>query len=371
MEAQMRRSMTGPDQLEWQRVFVGAFTWDDFGRLLKGLDDRIDRFIGRDNVIDSIILRAIEDYVRHGLQNRLLMAALAARSDNQEIVELARNFHATSVPERHELESIIRQSNSMLNMGVWLENAVKIQQAVCRIEIPLQTDGTAFGTGFLVGPDLVITNYHVIEPVVASEDDPRYSGPKAAANSVTCRFDYREMIDGSRSAGIVYRLAAQWRVLLSPNNQNRQEPTVNELDCAVLRLARPAGTLAVGDKPDGQGTQRGWIKLPDSGPPALTRDTPLFIVQHPQAEPIKLALDSSSVLEVNASRTRVRYRTNTEHGSSGSPCFDQDWNLVALHHSGDPNFAFVYNEGIPIDTIVSSMQSNGVPVLYEGKVGHS
>ena len=45
-----------------------------------------------------------------------------------------------------------------------------------------------------------------------------------------------------------------------------------------------------------------------------------------------------SLLSSNANNTRVRYRTNTEEGSSGAPCFDKDWELVALHHSGDPNY---------------------------------
>lgn len=34
----------------------------------------------------------------------------------------------------------------------------------------------------------------------------------------------------------------------------------------------------------------------------------------------------------------IRYRTNTLPGSSGSPCFSQGWDLVALHHNGDPEF---------------------------------
>jgi V8-like Glu-specific endopeptidase len=58
----------------------------------------------------------------------------------------------------------------------------------------------------------------------------------------------------------------------------------------------------------------------------------------------------------------VSYKTNTDGGSSGSPCFDQDWNLVALHHSGDPNYALGPNEGIPIDAIVTAIQSRGIQV---------
>ncbi len=55
---------------------------------------------------------------------------------------------------------------------------------------------------------------------------------------------------------------------------------------------------------------------------------------------------------MNANQTRVRYRTNTETGSSGSPCFNSDWDLVALHHSG----IVKYNEGIPINCIVALLK---------------
>ena len=67
---------------------------------------------------------------------------------------------------------------------------------------------------------------------------------------------------------------------------------------------------------------------------------------------------------MNANRSRVRYSTNTESGSSGSPCFDQNWNLVALHHGGDPNFDVghrpEFNEGIPVDAIVTFLNRQGL-----------
>ena len=74
---------------------------------------------------------------------------------------------------------------------------------------------------------------------------------------------------------------------------------------------------------------------------------------------MKLALDTQAVVEVNQNQARVRYRTNTEPGSSGSPVFDQNWNLVALHHSGEPAFQPHWNEGIPFATIVNLLTQRG------------
>jgi hypothetical protein len=85
----------------------------------------------------------------------------------------------------------------------------------------------------------------------------------------------------------------------------------------------------------------------------------LFILQHPNAEPLKLALDNEAVIAVNGNGTRVRYRTNTEGGSSGSPCFSANWELVALHHAGDPAWVPRYNEGVPLPAILRLLEQRG------------
>jgi V8-like Glu-specific endopeptidase len=352
--------MTGQEQLEWREVLDDAFDWNSFGDLLLGLNDKINNYTGRDATIPNVILRTVQRYADRGTQHRLLTAALVARPEKPEIVKLARKYGATSAPDDRQLETILKDSNSMLDFPNWLERAARIQHAVCRIEIPLADGRTAFGTGFLVASDLVLTNHHVVEPIIPAESDPQYHGPRASASGVTCRFDYRKMSGGAVSAGNIYRLAPQWSVLLSPNNRRGQEPGEDTLDCALIRLAKQAGKLAVGDFPEQGGTERGWLTLPGVERMNFLKDHPLFIVQHPQAEPVKLAIETCSILDVNASRTRLRHRTNTDHGSSGSPCFDENWNLVALHHSGDPNFAFEYNEGVPIEQVCRAMEAAGI-----------
>ena len=79
---------------------------------------------------------------------------------------------------------------------------------------------------------------------------------------------------------------------------------------------------------------------------------------------MKLAFDTEGVLGVNANRTRVTYTTNTLGGSSGSPCFNQHLELIALHHAGDPKYAPMYfpkfNEGIPISAIRERLRARGL-----------
>src|SRR5258706_313678 len=71
-----------------------------------------------------------------------------------------------------------------------------------------------------------------------------------------------------------------------------------------------------------------------------------------------LSFDSISKfwpMELNPKAFLFRFmnETNPEPGSSGSPCFDFDWALVALTHYGDPNYKHQasYNQGIPINKI--------------------
>jgi V8-like Glu-specific endopeptidase len=96
------------------------------------------------------------------------------------------------------------------------------------------------------------------------------------------------------------------------------------------------------------------MELP-SQPPAFEADALIVIVQHPKGQPMKVAFDT--FIGMNANQTRITYRTNTEEGSSGSPCFDASLNLVALHHSGDPRMHLPadFNEGIPAATLRASL----------------
>ncbi|HEX8435682.1 trypsin-like serine peptidase, partial [Archangium sp.] len=97
---------------------------------------------------------------------------------------------------------------------------------------------------------------------------------------------------------------------------------------------------------------------------AFPPGSPIIIVQHPQGDRLRLAIETNGIIGVNAARTRVTYRTHTLGGSSGSPCFNQDWTLVALHHSGGPGFSAPYNEGIPISTL-----RDHLPDAVRGQLG--
>ena len=184
---------------------------------------------------------------------------------------------------------------------------------------------------------------------------------------VVLRFDYKRRSDGvTVDEGTVYHLAADWLIHgspPSPNDEKGGEPSLGELDYALLRVDGEPGNDPVGGpktlEKNPEAAPRGWIEIPGV-PPELRPNGALFILQHPKGEPLKLAIDTNAVIEVKYEGRRVRYRTNTEPGSSGSPCFDADWNLTALHHMGDPSYGPAqFNQGIPIAAIVQRLHDEG------------
>jgi hypothetical protein len=251
-------------------------------------------------------------------------------------------------------EITVKQSLPFLDVMQFRNRLLAMEGRVCRVEL---NDGTArMGTGFLVGPDTMLTNFHVMRPIIEE--------PTKAAG-VRLRFDYKVLRDGSESPGTLAELhAANWRVDDSPfspaeaaGHPAEPLPTAEQLDYAVVRLKTPLGDLPINPKA-AESPKRGWIRVPDA-PLPLAPHQPLLILQHPKRQPLKLALDTDAITGLNANQTRVKYATNTEPGSSGSPCFDLSWNLVALHHYGDEGYDQPpYNQGVPIGLIRERLARN-------------
>jgi V8-like Glu-specific endopeptidase len=242
----------------------------------------------------------------------------------------------TKLTEAGVPESYVNKTLSFLDGPVWVKRIQEIMGQVCRIDA-----GTKCGSGFLISPDLVLTNYHVVERVI---------NKSVPAAEVVLRFDYTQ-----EGGGVPVSLAGDWLVDYSeydPEEFRALEPkevSLDKLDYALVRLGTRAGDV------------RGWVTQAQINAEHDFLIKPaLFIVQHPGCQPLKIALDTNAVISVRKNGSRVRYRTNTQPGSSGSPCFDENWNLVALHHSGDPDRTnALWNEGIPIKAVLELLKQRG------------
>jgi endonuclease G, mitochondrial len=220
----------------------------------------------------------------------------------------------------------------------YLELAIAVGRAVARIQI-----GSDHATGFLVGPELLITNNHVLE----NEGDAR----RAVA-----QFDYQDNASGELLIRQDYRL-----------NPDKFFVTDKTLDFTLVGVESLSGrNRPLSDYP--------WLKLIAELGKAEKGDD-VNIIQHPRGNLKQIAFRRNEVIEIpDGKREFLYYTTDTEPGSSGSPCFNDQWELIALHHSGvakltdtDPKQILrtdgqVWREGIDPEGLIAWLGNEGARV---------
>ncbi len=252
------------------------------------------------------------------------------------------------VGDQAALELIVNSEDNFIDIDM-LAGAIYTAQAVGRIELPR---GRAHGTGFLVGPDLMLTNYHVFKN-------------KDVLSSAVVRFDYHANADGATTDGRVFEFQPDFYVG-SPDK---------ELDFALVKLkGEPLAERKLQPDDEGlgylellrRGRHRGYLLL---APRQIVEHERVNIIQHPNGNPQKVVLTQNYVL-ANMSADRVHYLADTQPGSSGSPVLNRHWEVIALHHSGGahpPQKAtnnlqkvlkglYKFNEGIPIRAIMPQIE---------------
>ena len=168
-----------------------------------------------------------------------------------------------------------------------LEVALEAARAVVRVGLP-----AGAGSGFMIAPDLLMTNHHVI------------ASPEGAARA-ELTFNYE--LDRTGKAREPVTVAAA---------QGGQFHTQEGLDYTVVQLTGP----------------------PEFGTPlrlrpvVVQRDARVSIIQHPGGHFKKISMQNNFV--AYADRKVVQYYTSTQPGSSGSPVFNDAFEVVAIHHSG-------------------------------------
>jgi Trypsin-like peptidase domain len=215
----------------------------------------------------------------------------------------------------------------------WYRTGLQRCASVARIE---NAWGQGFGTGFLVrGDDLhpslageivLVTNAHVIsnDPAVQKGRPPATPPERARV-----RFQGRE--DTERTYAI--------KDLIFTSPPHALDATVLRLETALT--CDPPYPLAI-------------------APPVASRDR-VYVIGHPQGGPLSISIQDNRVVDVK--EPMLRYRAPTEPGSSGSPVFNQDWELVALHHAGSKQLPSLSgegvqeaNEGIWMSSIISALK---------------
>lgn len=357
----MVMSIITPNPTEVQSIekaLLGAYGLAAFKMMLYHhlgirLEEEVDLHQGSKFVVRDFVDLAI----RGGWLEPLVRASLAGQPGNFTLKAIAKdlgvaldrtNATADTVPlaaSEPALEKLIRSRSTLLNFDEFLTACDRLTHRLCTIEIPT---GNAIGTGWLVAPDLILTNHHVTEALELHH---------AAPEDVACVFDRRD----TQSTGNACGLAADWRVASSPTapedvTVGGREANTTELDYALVRLSRSVGH----DPIAASGEERGWIALKDN-PPAVVANDVVMILQHPDGRPLEVAF--GNILAYNGASTRIRYDANTDAGSSGSPCLTINLEPFALHNGGAPG-GEKYNKGIPLRRIIEHLKTQSVSPIW-------
>ncbi|HEX8218108.1 MAG TPA: phospholipase D-like domain-containing protein [Chloroflexia bacterium] len=222
---------------------------------------------------------------------------------HREIADMARAI-VGDVPDEgfSPLEAIVGQSQLISSFFLYL--GVDRSHAVGRI---ITGGEIGIATGFLISPRLLMTNNHVLPD-------------EGTASRCMVQFDYilrgNEPIRNTE----IYRLLPDEFFLTSIIT-----PGLN-LDYAIVAVEPVNFQGAVL-------ARRGYIPLiATSGKLVVTNMA--NIIQHPGGEPQQVAIRDSQVTA--AMDHFLQYEADTQPGSSGSPVFNDQWQLGALHHSGVP-----------------------------------
>ena len=293
-------------------------------------------------------------------RRRARLNRTAATQTARSLVLAANASSNNARSQRDVIESLSHErligSNDLLDIN-FLELAIAVARGVGRVQVP-----EGFGTGFLVGPGLMLTNHHVI-------------GTELDASRANLQLDYQDN--------------AQAEIL--PAQTFRFDPSA----CFITDRDRDLDFTIVGVQPVSDKSRTldfyPWTQLiPDVGKADV--GDPINIIQHPRGGLKQIAFRENKILALSDAEPHfLFYTADTEPGSSGSPCFNDQWELIALHHSGvaktdsqkrllkkdgklwqegdDPaQLDWVANEGIHVSKIVAFLRAQALKPEWQDTI---
>ena len=157
-----------------------------------------------------------------------------------------------------------------------------------------------YATGFMVSPELLLTNWHVFRD-------------KADAEESEVQFFYEFDVHGHPVSPVIF------------NFDNSKFFNNEELDyCFVaVRPVDISGKIPL--------SSIGYLYLDRSlGKIGDENVEKLNIIHHPQGDYKQISIRENTFVGIES--TKIFYETDTAQGSSGSPVFNDQWQVVGLHH---------------------------------------
>jgi DNA/RNA endonuclease G (NUC1)/V8-like Glu-specific endopeptidase/endonuclease/exonuclease/phosphatase family metal-dependent hydrolase len=232
---------------------------------------------------------------------------------------------AKAKASRAGFEVIIGKSNFL--PAVFLDTGAATSRATCQI----RTSGVNFrgqagewtGTGFLVSPNVVLTNHHVLNS-------------PAVASAGTCVFNYQLGGDGRPMEARAFRLRPDRLFVTSPADGGLDytfcwvdgDPG---RDFGAVRITRRAFDIAEQEFAN--------------------------VISHPDGRMKEIAIHENEVQWQD--ELVVHYTSDTEPGSSGAAVCNNNWQLIALHHASKKSKVRGYellNEGVKLSAVAADLE---------------
>lgn len=240
----------------------------------------------------------------------------------------------------------------------FLERGIQSAKRTGRILIQSGGNVRPRGTGFLVGPGLLLTNEHVLRS-------------KEQAGRCSIEMDYELNRYGPAIQPQVFRFEPERFFINDP-----------DLDFALVAVGKRSERGADID-------QYGWLTLNAAqGKIAIADNDYLNIIQHPLGREKEVVIRENRLLDLAVASSEpgqlgafLHYEGDTEKGSSGSPVLNDQWEVVALHHAGVPrrdgngnwlnkdggvwderdqpvaDIAWIANEGVRVSSLIAAFST--------------
>ncbi|WP_165390981.1 trypsin-like serine peptidase [Pseudoduganella lutea] len=258
-------------------------------------------------------VRLLDPVVTAMRARRLVQSPLVATAfDNDVAQELRQQPDACqwSKKAQTQLERVVNDADFL---PVWfLQRGADLRRTVAQVQARSPSGVQMHGTGFLVGPGLLLTNAHVLD-----WSDNGGESLNDLVRESTVVFDFEQRFDGSYAPMVTFRLDPDTLLLSSP---------WNELDFVLVAL-QPHSVdrqAAIAD----YGFNRLTAELGK-----VARGEPIFIIQHPLGKEKQVVLHGNRLIERDEATTVLVYEADTNSGSSGAPVYNRQWEVVALHHA--------------------------------------
>ena len=241
------------------------------------------------------------------------------------------------------------------------------------------------GTGFLVSQDHILTNYHIL----ASDLDSKQTNQEDIEELYCVEFLYERDYSNQSSKPVKYEVET---VLHKNMELDYALIKLKELDTNLLRSSDSTYQLTYPHA----GDNFGWLPMlddedviaptviaPQPNEKSSDADTvydlldknlkqvferttelsdPVFIIQHPMGQPKQIVLFNNQVDKIY--KNHLKYSADADFGSSGSPVFNNQWQLIALHqgafvktNNGDVVLPPVGHLGVRICSIVQDLKA--------------